>query len=267
MGGYELGVQQVEAAQAQRRAHQQALSDAELESNIGQAQSNIANLQSKLSTIAPGSKEHAETMQSLQDAIQSRNDLFHPARNPGALAKFGHMIGIGPKPSQAAPPVAAPTITNTPAIQAGDVTLPESSYRTVEGPQTPGQLKAQAEAQQISAAAPPDPLVAQQRNEQEALRQKDDLANWSIDWAKRHGVTGAALQELTAHLAGAPASSRGTMKAYTLPGGEVRWLYPDEVPADAQAYLPNHSAPKVGSFGDFPSLWSSSYGEGLHRRP
>lgn len=167
MGAFAQGLQWGEGQAAKQGAHKQALSDAELETNIGQANNNITALQTKLGTLDPSSRDHAETMQALQQQVQDRTALFHPANNPGAIQKFGHLLGLG---RQAAPatPVAPPTISTTPSMQLGQATLPEGPARTVQGPQTPAQLKAQAQANMIAAGAatpPPGQLTPDEQHQ------------------------------------------------------------------------------------------------------
>lgn len=172
--GFDFGGD-IAAAQKQRK---QAISDMELESNIGQANDNVNGFRAKLSQYAPGSPEHEQAKQGLAEALQARTQLFHPANNPTAMGKFGHMLLDhipGRQPS--APPAGPPTTASAPAIQlpsqipptngtgassftlpggAGPV-IPAGPAATVQGPQTPQTLKAQAEANLIASAAPTPP--------------------------------------------------------------------------------------------------------------
>jgi hypothetical protein len=97
---FSQGVAIGEGRAEEQRAHKQALSDAELEGKIKEVQTNIGNLQTKISDLKPGTPDYIQANKALTDAIQSRNDLFHPVKNPGVLRKFGHLLKIGPKTVQ-----------------------------------------------------------------------------------------------------------------------------------------------------------------------
>jgi hypothetical protein len=245
--GWNLGSQLAQ----EQRAHKQALSDEEFQTRFGEIQQSIGNLQNQLADTAPGSVENLKIRDALTQAVQSRNDLFHPAKNPGALQKFGHLLRLThPAQRQAvAPPVyGQPTIQQpgyttepvqlaaqpgyrerqisrtdrgftttaqpgTPAatlpgmeVSAGPPITAGPAYE-VRGPQTPRQLRAQAQARIIAAGAPPSPEQQAARQAQAGIMGKEAQANWALDWAQRHGVTGQALDELTQHLAGLPVSA------------------------------------------------------------
>jgi hypothetical protein len=95
---FEAGWEEGQAAAQQRRARKQALSDEEFKLHLDEAQQNIGNLQQKLANFTPGTTDYLQTKQDLDYAIQSRNDLFHPAKNPGALQKFGHLLRLTKAP-------------------------------------------------------------------------------------------------------------------------------------------------------------------------
>lgn len=195
---FEQGLQWGEKQAALGQEHKQALSDAELEQNIGDANDNITGFRKQLSDLAPGTAEHEQAKLGLQNAIQARTQLFHPNKNPTAMTKFGHMLLDHVPGHQAAPPpvpVNAPTIAATPAVSVnapgasslpmaaqpvdrsvipmnrptpavdapassvpalGDnsVNLPQGSFRTVQGPQTPQQMRAQAQANLVAGSVP-----------------------------------------------------------------------------------------------------------------
>lgn len=144
--GWSLGSQLAQ----QRTARKQELSDEEFQTHFGELQNDIGNLQTKLSTVAPGTPEHLKTQYALQQAIESRNSLF--AQKPGALQKFGHLLHLtkgGGKQTAVAPPV-----IGQPTMDIGGEKVPAGAAYMVQGPQTPAQLRAQAEAQRKAAAAP-----------------------------------------------------------------------------------------------------------------
>lgn len=144
--GWNLGTQLAQ----HRQARKEELSDEAFQTQFGEHQQNIGNLQTKLSTVKPGTPEYLKTQYALQQEIENRNSLF--AQKPGALQKFGHLLHLT-KGGEKQPAVAAPVI-GQPTMDIGGEKVPTGAAYMVQGPQTPAQLKAQAEAKQMAAAVP-----------------------------------------------------------------------------------------------------------------
>lgn len=188
--------------EAQRRK------DAEFGAQVGEFNASIANLQQKLSTMNPSSPEYQKTMLDLKSQIEARNGLFHPAKNPGALEKFGHLISrdVFRRPETPAPAVAPPTVS-------------------VQGPQTPGGLKAGAEAQLLAAGAPMSPEQTAANANAERLREQQQTWNSVLDWAQKHGISGDPLEELKSHILGVPIP-KGTPVGKPYKGPDGNWYQP-----------------------------------------
>jgi hypothetical protein len=143
--GWNLGSQLAQ----QRSARKQEISDEAFQTQFGELQQNIGNLQTKLSTVPPGTPEYLKTQYALQQAIESRNGLF--AQKPGALQKFGHLLHLTKGPQQ---PAATTPLIGQQTVEVGGERVPTGPAYMVQGPQTPAQLKARAEAQRMAAGAP-----------------------------------------------------------------------------------------------------------------
>jgi len=144
--GWNLGSQLAQ----QNNARKQQLSDEEFKTHFGDLQNDIGNLQTKLSTVKPGTPEYLKTQYALQQAIESRNGLF--AQQPGALQKFGHLLHLTKGGGKQ--PAVAPPVIGQPTMDIGGEKVPTGAAYKIQGPQTPAQLRAQAEAQRKATAAP-----------------------------------------------------------------------------------------------------------------
>jgi hypothetical protein len=144
--GWNLGSQLAQ----QRTARKQQLSDEEFQTHFSDLQQDIGNLQTKLSTVKPGTPEYLKTQYALQQAIESRNGLF--AQQPGALHKFGHLLHLTKGGGKQ--PAVAPPVIGQPTMDIGGEKVPTGAAYMIRGPQTPAQLRAQAEAQRKATAAP-----------------------------------------------------------------------------------------------------------------
>jgi hypothetical protein len=178
--GWTLGSQLAQGIQ-ERRARKQALSDEEFQMKTSELGTQLNNLRQKLGTLKPGSREYSGVVSELQTRIGEVRELYHPDKNPGAIARYGHLL-------------------------TDKLGLTNSTKRIEKSGAQRANASAADEhqAQQMAEAAP---LTPEQRAEQQARATtagSEVTRAWALDWAKRHGVAEAALQELTEHLAGVP---------------------------------------------------------------
>jgi hypothetical protein len=95
-----------------RKADRQATAHEELEANTHSILEDVRRLQDRRASLDPKSptyqKDVTKIDQGLHDARQAFTDLYHPEKNPGALAKFGGFLRahLGQRPTQ--PPPATP---------------------------------------------------------------------------------------------------------------------------------------------------------------
>jgi hypothetical protein len=110
-------------------ARLQQKQEREQDAQWNQLQGNIGNLQTKLSSFAPESAEYQQTMNALTQAIQARNDFLHPAKNPGALQRFGRLLHLTKGP-QAQSMTVQPAPIQVPATTAAPIeSAAEPNYR------------------------------------------------------------------------------------------------------------------------------------------
>lgn len=93
-----------------KKAEKQAMSHAELKDQTQSVLNDVTGLQQKRSTLDPNSPTYKDDVaandKALHDARQTLQDLYHPEKNPGALAHLGGFIRahIGKQEPQAATP-------------------------------------------------------------------------------------------------------------------------------------------------------------------
>lgn len=163
-------------------------------------------------------------------------------------------------------PVTNPVSTPAPAQAMSDasVALPAAGA----GPQivrpkipaVPADIRKQV--QDLASGAPQDPLVPAGRKADFDRTQKGITNDWQIAWAQKHGVSDAAVDELTEHLAGVPAQkglkSLAGQKPYQGADGKYYIVMQDPSDGSIKAEVlppdyvpPSAGGPKVGSLGEF----------------
>jgi hypothetical protein len=160
----------------EQRAHKQALSDEQFQEKHNEIQGMIENLQTKLANISDkNSVDYLQTKDQLAQALQSRDAHWGEQNHPSALVKFGRMIGKDLRfPKKDAPPVVAPPVYNRPTMDVDGEQKPIGPAYKIQGPQTPAQIKAAAEATQLASAAPITP-------EQQAANTETARINAQLD--------------------------------------------------------------------------------------
>ncbi len=90
--GWQLGADRA----AQYRAHKQALADQERELNVHDLLDQRTNALSKINDLDQSAPDYADRYQKAHDTLQGINsniiDAYHPAKNPGAIEQFGHLL-------------------------------------------------------------------------------------------------------------------------------------------------------------------------------
>lgn len=150
MGGYAAAVQ-----------HKQGLKDQEFQDKHNEIQGMIDNLGTKLAAVPEDSRNNPDYLKmqdQLAQAIQSRDAHWKSIDQPNALTKFGKMLGkdLRFKKQETSTPV-APPVYGQPTMDVNGEKVPTGPAYKVQGPQTPAQMKAAAEASQLVAAAPLSP--------------------------------------------------------------------------------------------------------------
>ena len=161
---FESGYQQGYDVFAQKRAHKQALSDQQFQDKHDEIQGMIDNLGTKLASTpedARNTPDYLKMQDQLAQAIQSRDAHWKSVDQPNALMKFGKMLGKDLRfKKQEAPVPVAPPVYGQPTMDVNGEKVPTGPAYKVQGPQTPAQVKAAAEAAQLVAAGPVSPEQA-----------------------------------------------------------------------------------------------------------
>jgi hypothetical protein len=92
VGVFETGYEQGIERRGEQRAHKQALSDQEFQMKAEMLVGNLTNLQSKIANFEKGSPDYNDAMASLTQTAHQLRELYHPDKNPGAIARFGHIL-------------------------------------------------------------------------------------------------------------------------------------------------------------------------------
>ena len=192
IGGFGVPIQ-LNLERKQRDAQEkQARSDQEFQGKAAQYAGQLSDLRNKLALAPEGSAQYNETMNALQGTVQQLRELYHPDKNPGAIAKFGHLL--------------------TDALH---ITNPQQRIQADAAKKTAAIAGDEREAQQIAATRPqsPDEIAAQQTKAE--IDRQNATANARIDWLKKNGAPPDVIQRAIA-LAGGVTSS----KAVPLPGAK-----------------------------------------------
>lgn len=161
---FDSGYQQGYDVLAQKRAHKQALSDQQFQDKHDEIQGMIENLHDQLTAVPKDQRntpDYLKMQDQLAQAIQDRNAHWKSVDQPNALSKFGKMLGKDLRfKKQEAPVPVAPPVYGQPTMDVNGEKVPTGPAYKVQGPQTPAQVKAAAEAAQLVAAGPVSPEQA-----------------------------------------------------------------------------------------------------------
>ncbi len=288
---WDSGVAIAQKSIADRRQRRQALSDEERKLQVTDLYTKGHELAKIIPSLSGADREKA--MGQLTDVESSIHSIYHPDNNPGAIQKDWHLltnlitrkprpipINIGydspvtpdltlPADTQAAQPAAVPATQLR--VPGEAITLPGGRSADVRpAPQimTPTQRRIMALRDEARKRAGLDVGAAglgPEQEQQAKQRLDEDHLAWQIDWAKRHGVTGEALSELTEHLAGLPTRSKMKPLAGSKPyrGADGRYYQsmqnPDTGEITAQA-MPEGYVPPPSSGSDFWRATTAKYG-------
>ena len=225
--GIQIGSQRAQEG----RAHKQVMSDAEFQEKHNEIQGMIDNLQTRLSTIPDkNSEEYLKAQDALAQALQARDAHWKSLSHPSPILKFGKLLGKDLRfkkqaaPVPVAPPVygqptsTIPQSSDEPVVLGGEPGAPSATVTglgksdeqpttvntgpayKVEGPQTPAQIKAQAEALRMSTSGPLSPVEQQRMQDevaQESIRRSNDfkLAEFKRIKPRRYPRRDRAVQE------------------------------------------------------------------------
>jgi len=202
---------------ADRRQRKQALSDEERQFKVSDLYTQGHELAQLIPSLNGERREQA--MKALTDVEQSIAQIYHPDNNPGAIQKDWNMlVGLVTRKPRPIPLNVSYDSTVTPALtlpaeggmaSGAPVTIPGRTVdvRPAQETMTPQQRQTMARRDDARKKAEIDVEAAGLSPEEETQgRQQLDEAHlaWQLDWAKRHGIEGEALDELTQHLAGVP---------------------------------------------------------------
>jgi hypothetical protein len=164
----------------QRRAHKQALSDQQFQEKHDEIQGMIENLHNQLDAVPKEERntpDYLKMQDQLAQAIQDRNAHWKSVDQPNALSKFGKMLGKDLRfKKQEAPTPVAPPVYGQPTMDVNGEKVPTGPAYKVQGPQTPAQMKAAAEAAQLVASGPVSP--EQQGTQRGQGQAAEDLAEF-----------------------------------------------------------------------------------------
>ena len=145
----------------EHRAHKQALSDQQFQDKHDEIQGMIENLHDQLTAVPKDQRntpDYLKMQDQLAQAIQDRNAHWKSVDQPNALSKFGKMLGKDLRfKKQEAPVPVAPPVYGQPTMDVNGEKVPTGPAYKVQGPQTPAQMKAAAEAAKLVAAGPLSP--------------------------------------------------------------------------------------------------------------
>ena len=192
----------------EKRAHRQALSDQQFQDKHDEIQGMIENLGTKLAAVPEDQRntpDYLKMQDQLAQAIQSRDAHWKSVDQPNALTKFGKMLGKDLRfKKQEAPTPVAPPVYGQSTMDVNGEKIPTGPAYKVQGPQTPAQMKAAAEAAQLVAAAPLSPeQVSSQQTQAEVARQ-NALNDSRVQWAKKNGASPEIIEQLVQTISGVP---------------------------------------------------------------
>jgi hypothetical protein len=249
MGAWEQGWALGAGAAQQRSAHKQALSDMELQGKATQLAENLKNLQAKLPSLmdekGQPTADYAQAQQAIQQNVRDLRELYHPDRNPGAIAKFGHIL--------------------TDALK---ITNPQQRAQAASQRAAAGNAGDLWVAQGIEAAAPLSPQAVAAQQTQTEITSQQAKNNAALKWAEASGITGQALEDLKQHLAGVPVTRAKPLagaKAYL--GADGRYYEPmlnadgtiseEQMPPD---YKPPTRPPSTSVSNEIADAYAKGYG-------
>ena len=240
--GWQIGKERMD----ERRAHKQALSDAQFQEKHNEIQGMVNNLNSQLAAVpedARNTPDYLKLKDQLAQTLQDRDAHWKSLDHPNAILKFGKMLGKDLRfgKGKDSTPV-APPVYGQPTMEVDGEKVPTGPAYKVQGPQTPAQVRSAAEASQLVAAAPlsPDQQATQQANStaagtlasiQASLKNFDKL-NPDATEEERDSFRNTLIQR---SLIG---QEKPTLKLYTLPDGTKAWLdasRPDLIPPGSSA--------------------------------
>jgi hypothetical protein len=240
--GFSLAADAIHA----RRQRKQALEDEERKLKVSELYDQGHKLAQLIPTLSGADRDQA--MNQLTDVEQNIHEIYHPDNSPGAIQKDWNMlvdlITRKPRPQPLSSVQYDPTRTSDLTLPAqGGVaggtptTIPGTTVdvRPSASIMTPEQRTKMAQRDEARKQAALDVAAAglSPEEEQQAKQQQDEASRaWQIDWAKRHGITGEALTELTQHIAGLPTRTKLKPLAGTKPykGSDGRWYQSMENP-------------------------------------
>jgi len=148
----------------EHRAHKQEMSDQQFQDKHDEIQGMIENLHDQLTAVPKDQRntpDYLKMQDQLAQAIQDRNAHWKSVDQPNALSKFGKMLGKDLRfKKQEAPTPVAPPVYGQPTMDVNGEKVPTGPAYKVQGPQTPAQMKAAAEAAKLVAAGPVSPEQA-----------------------------------------------------------------------------------------------------------
>jgi len=152
MGGWQMGERLAE----ERRLRKQQLGDEQREDRRNELNAGIANLQQKYSSLlTPKGEETPGSLKAkyqLAQAVQARDALYNEPHTPNIAQRVEHLFHRG-QPAQQ--PAVAPPVFGQSTMEVEGQRIPTGPAYMVQGPQSPEQQRAQAEAGLIAAGAPP----------------------------------------------------------------------------------------------------------------
>jgi hypothetical protein len=181
----------------ERDAHKQAqenlrIHDPEFVGKVQELTTNISNLRDKLPTLLDDkgqpTPEYDAAMQEMQKNIAASRELYHPEKNPGAIAKYGHLL--------------------TDALK---ITSPDQRAQAAQAKQATAAAGDQQEAQRLAAAAPP---TAAQLNAQKIQAQLKEIDASNLDDEGKKAAR--------AKVFGVAANAKPSWQQYKLPDGTIR---------------------------------------------
>lgn len=294
---WEAGVRIGSERAREHRARKQALSDAQFQEKHNEIQGMIENLQTKLSYV-PESDRNTPDYLKLKDqyaqAIQDRDEHWKSLDHPSEVLKFGKMLGRDLHFSKKESPV-APPVYGQPTMEVNGEKVPTGPAYKIQGPQTPAQLKAQKEANQLEAAAPLSPeqiatqnaeastagSLASVRSGQKAFIElnpsstpEEQQANFSQLIQKNFGSTGrGSWTQVSGKINGQPVTLNYDKMSnrYTYPTGEAvppedlapgHWVPDAKSTVFAQDQKDYEEAKKGGYKGSFEQYKAESIAKG-----
>jgi hypothetical protein len=212
---------------AHNRERKEQLSDEERKLHVSSLYQQGDALSKLIPSLSGDRREQA--MKSLTSIEADIASIYHPNNNPGALQKDWDFLRGMFNRKKAAPALSnvsydatvTPDLNLTAEAQfpaggaanatstGAPITIPGhvADVRPAAAIMTPQQRRTYTRQDEARKKAQIDVQAAglsPQELEQEKQREDEASRAWQLDWAKRHGITGAALDELTEHIAGLP---------------------------------------------------------------